>query len=140
MDKININNLFTNANAGRSGEINVRNIFDCDENQSLSTIELNIDRMLEIKEEKRQQAKVQYTKILNLCTQKINDAISIGKNEIIFEIPMYVPLINEYSYSDCMTYLIDKIKKLDMDIIKVSDLSLFISWAFIEENRKDKRR
>lgn len=139
MDKININNLFANAKAGRNGEINVSNMFDYDEDQTLATVELNIDRMLEMKEEKRKLAQSQYYKLFKLCIKKINDAISIGENKIIYEIPYDVPLVTEYSFSECMEYINNKIKKLHMDTIIVSQLSIFISWEFIEENRKENK-
>lgn len=139
MDKININNLFANANAGKRGEINVNNIFDYEEDQTISTIELNIDKMLDAREEKRKQAKYQYQRIFGNCANKINDAISIGKEEIIFDIPIYVPLIHEYSYIECKKYIQNRIKKLDMDIAEVSNLSFFISWEHVEINRKNRK-
>ena len=139
MDKININNLFVGANAGKSGEINIKNIFDTNDNYSSSSVKVNIDKMISMKEEKKRKAREQYSKIYGICTNKINDAISVGNSELIFDIPYKVPFVIEYSNVECMEYINEKLKDIDMDTILVSDVSIFISWRFIEENMKAKK-
>ncbi len=131
MDKINISNLFPNQD--EYGEINVHSLFSITEKKPKKT-EFNLERLANLREERKRKVLLQYEKVFNLCLNKINIANNLNKLEIIYDVPEAIYGSFDYKSIDCLFYISEKIKKMGIETIIISETSLYISWIDLGKN------
>lgn len=134
MDKISINNLFPSNNDFQP--IDVNSLFNTKEQRSKNKINLNIDRLIHLREDRKKKIFIQYDKILNMCLNKINLANNLDKTEVVYDVPDALFGHFNYNTAECVDYLHKKITDLYFDAMIISDKSIYISWKNLEENRK----
>ena len=132
MDKINISNLFPNKqnNDDNYSELNVSNLFNIIEKKPKKT-NFDLERLSNLREERKKKILVQYEKIFNLCLNKINIANNLNKLEIVYDVPEAIYGSFEYKSIDCLLYISEKLKKMGIDIIILNEISLYVSWQDI---------
>lgn len=135
MDRINIDNLFSN-NSDNKRPLDVYSIYQ-NEDKNKNKIKFNIDKLINAKEEKKKKVFIQYNKIYNMCLNKIDTANRINKTDIIYDVPLFIYRCEEYNVLDCLKYLQDKLRDIYIDTLIILPSSIFISWANIDVNRKN---
>ena len=97
----------------------------------------SVQKLIQAKEDKRKKVLIQYNLVYDLCINKITQANILGLTDIIYEVPDIIFGLHEYSPVDCLEFLERKLRLLKIDTYKVPPYSLFISWYYIEINKKD---
>ena len=94
---------------------------------------LDINKLINRKEFKKQRADREYQKIINICIKKIKLANQYHKTDLIYKIPPHIFRCPEYDLNECMNKLIPKYKnhdpndKLLSEIIKSDILTIYHS-------------
>ena len=129
MDKINIDTLFPRlTNIPRYGALDVRSLISRNGKQK------DIDNIIQAKELKRKRLLKYYKNIYKICIEKIKCANSLGKTDIIYEIPPFVCGCDDYNVKNCLDFIETKLRNSHFDTYIIKPSSLFISWVFIELN------
>jgi hypothetical protein len=100
-------------------------------------IGFSLDNLMNRKENKKRRLQIEYEKVFDSCLKKIAQANHIDMTDIIFEIPTGIIGCYDFSIKDCSDYILDKLKRMYMDVVKLSYKSIFISWYYIKENRDE---
>ncbi|QKF93940.1 hypothetical protein QKU48_gp0482 [Fadolivirus algeromassiliense] len=135
MDKISINNLFPSTSSDFQ-PLDVNTLYNPQENKIKNKINFNIDRLIKLREERKQKIFVQYEKIFNMCLNKINLANNLNKTEIIYEVPEAAYGYFDYSSQDCLNYIEERLKNMDLDTLLLDPKTIYVSWLNLEENKK----
>ena len=133
MDKISINNLFPASHDFQPLDVN--NLYNTNEQKVKNKINFNIDKLVKLREERKKKILVQYEKVFNMCLSKINLANNLNKTEIVYDVPEAIYGHFDYVIGDCIEYVHEKLKNMDLDTIILNEKSLYISWLYLEENR-----
>jgi hypothetical protein len=137
MNNININNIFSVSHTNKILDVN--SLYYPTENIIQTKIDFSIDSLINEREERKKKVIAQYKKTFHRCLIKIKIANKLNKTDIIFNIPDGVFMMPEYSMTECMSYLRQKLGCLYMETYVLSTKSLFITWINIENNRKNKK-
>lgn len=149
MDKISINNLFSsnndfqpldvhnlyNANEYKSKINNNVNNIDNNSNKNKKKVNFNIDRLIQLREDRKKKILVHYEKIFNTCLNKIDTANNFNKTEIIYEIPEAIYGHSDYNMGDCIAYVNEKLEELNLDTL-IFGQTIYVSWLNLAENIK----
>ena len=140
MDKINISNLFPGEQDDQGQDyrpVDVHSLFNLNKSKNKKTA-FNLDRLVKLREERKMKVLLQYEKVFNLCLNKINLANNLNKLELAYDIPEAMYGSFEYNSIDCLLYITEKIKKMEIDVIILSESSLYISWVNLGTNLNKK--
>lgn len=137
MDKISINNLFPSTNDFQPLDVNT--LCNPQENKIKNKINFNIDRLIKLREERKQKIFIQYDKIFNMCLNKINLANNLNKTETMYEVPEVIYGYFDYNSFACLHYIEDKLRNMNMDTILYNEKTIYISWLNLEENIKNSK-
>lgn len=136
MDKICINNLFNGVSEFKP--LNVHTIYDIKGNKDTDKVELNIDRLIHLRDERENRILVQYEKIYNTCLHKITTANELNKTSVTYIVPDSVYGYFTYSASDCIKYINAKLEKEKFDTLIMGENIIYISWLNLGKNRERK--
>ena len=140
MDKITINNLFPSASTTDNKPLDVYSLYNPEANKIKNNINFSVDKLIQVREDRRIKTVEQYKKIFNLCLAKIDSTNKMGLYELVYEIPLAVYRYPDYNPVECIEYLNNKLKILYMDTKILSISEILISWTNIQENRRKKTR
>jgi hypothetical protein len=94
------------------------------------------DNLIKHNKEKREKLLNIYNKYYAQCIEKIQLYNNAGKFDLIFEIPdkiidnvNYIPLY-------CLEFIETKLKDNFLDTYKINNNTIFITWKYIESNKK----
>lgn len=132
MDKININNLFPSSNDFRP--LDVYTLYHTRDQQTTNKINFNIERLIKLREERKNKILIQYDRIFNMCLKKINIANELNKTEIVYDVPDAIYGYLEYNRIDCLGYLENKLKSMHLDTLILNDKTIYVSWINLHEN------
>jgi len=93
-------------------------------------------KIIKEREMKRKKIISKYNEIMENCMGNIDIAHKLGKQDTIFSIPNIAPNIPEYTTKECMEFICNRLSELYMDFSVLSSNTIFITWKFIELNRK----
>lgn len=133
MDRISINNLFPTNDFQ---PLDVNNLYNTQGNKAKNKLNFNIDRLIKLREERKQKIFIQYDKIFNMCLNRITLANNLNKTEIVYEVPEAIYGHFDYNIHDCIQYLENKLKDMDLDTLILNNRTIYVSWLNLEENRK----
>lgn len=136
MHRFSVNSLFPEANCKDDTKLDVENIFDTKKNKLNQEIQFNIDKLISNKEEKQEKVIFEYRKVYNVCLSKITLFNSVHKTDFIYQVPGSVFMMPEYKPYNCLEYIQEKLSKLFIDTIILSENKIFISWKDLESNRR----
>lgn len=136
MNNININNLFSVSSSNKI--LDVHSLYYPKDNISntQTKMDFSVDNLINEREERKKKVIEQYKKLFYLCLKKIKMANKLNKTDIIFDIPDAIFMFPEYSIIDCMKYINEKLQKLYMETLILSDKTIFITWKDIDKNKK----
>ena len=101
-------------------------------NYTYNTSVYDIQRRIMIRDATRFKT---FKKILNKCYRKIRLSSDNNKKCCFYQLPEYIPGAPIYNMTECVLYLIGKLKKDGFDSIYISAHILYISW-FSVTNKK----
>ena len=135
MDKISISNLFPTSKDNKP--LDVYSLYNTRDQKTKHKINLNIDRLINLREERRKKIFDHYEKIFNMCVNKINLANDLKKIQVVYDVPDGVFGTTEYNMYDCLEYIQQKLKEKHIDSFIISNKSIYISWENLEQNIKN---
>jgi len=139
MNRININNLFPSSTTSITGNsykpLDINSLFHPEEQRFDSKVNFSIEKLINVREEKKNKIRKKYKKIFTLCLNKITVVNNLNKTDIIYDIPDAIFRCPDYNQLDCMDFLQSRLRRLYMDTLTLSNRSIFISWLNIEDNR-----
>jgi hypothetical protein len=133
MDKICINNLFKGADFK---PLDVHTLYDIKGNKDKEKFNLNIDRLIHLRDERENRVMVQYEKVYNTCLSKITTANELNKTSVVFNVPETVYGYFNYSPSECIKHINAELAKEKFDTLVVNDTTIYISWLNLGKNRE----
>lgn len=136
MDKININNLFKGAEIK---PFNVHTLCDVRNKKEKEKVELNIDRLINIRDERENKVLEHYTKIYESCLKKINAANELLKTSLMFSVPESIFAVPNYDTVNCIEFIETKLKNEKFDTLVINDTTIYISWLNLGKNRGVKK-
>jgi len=137
MDHININNIFGKGRTDLFRPIDVKSLCEAEMqyNKKQDKISFNIDKLIDQHEEKKKKIIDQYIKMLNICLKKIKLASSLNQTQIIHEVPKAIFMYPKYNSFDCMLFIKDKLEKMYIDAVILSDNTIYITWEYVKHNK-----
>lgn len=132
MEKININNLFPSVVT--DDPLDVHSLFNLEEQKNRKKMNFNLDKLVKLREERKNKVISQYEKVLGFCLNKITLANNMNMLEVIYEIPEVMFGSFEYNPVDCILYINEKLKDMKLDTLILDDFSLYISWSNLGKN------
>ena len=137
MDKLNINTLFSPneqiRNKDMKSPISIKTLFN--NKKTSNKNEFTIDQLIKTQVERKREIKKTYINVYNICLNKIIEANKLYKYDIFFEIPTALYGNKIYNGLDCLEYIIRKLRNNYMDVLKISEKLLFITWINVKENK-----
>jgi len=134
MDRISINNLFPYTNDFQP--LDVHSLYNNKEQKVKNKINFNIDRLINLREERKKKILVQYEKIFSMCLNKITLANNLNKIEIIYEVPDAMYGHFDYNPDHCLKYLEDKLQHMQLDTLILDGKTIYITWQNLSEKIK----
>lgn len=136
MDKITVDILAPNQNKKDDDNI----VFGVDTiarvDKGIRESKLNINSIIKKKKLRRKKLFDTYVKYYNKCIDEIKVLNNRNKTDLYFKVPLFDIFCNDYKPLDCIKFISNRIKKLFMDTYIIKDNLLFITWKFIEQNKK----
>jgi len=96
----------------------------------------NSNELLKNIYEKRKKMRDWLVNTYNLCCGKIKDADDVGLTDIIFELPDIIMENSQYRHSDAIDYIIKNLRQEQIDVLKINNKKIFISWKYLELNKE----
>ena len=141
MDHINIGNIFSNGSkVENNNPLDVNSLYNTQKNLEKQKLDFNINKLINVREERRQEVINRYRKVFRICLKKITEANRLNATDIIFEIPKAIFGCTEYNQIECNKYVEKKLKMLYLDTLPLSKKSLFISWKNIQSNINNSKK
>lgn len=100
--------------------------------------DFNLSKLIKIREEKNKRVTDNYKKLLNNCLSRINEANKYHKTEVTYDVPSVLFGTYEYNIVDCITYIINHLKKLGFDTL-ILNQTIYISWDYLLEKELEKK-
>jgi len=133
MDQISIGNLFPSSSDFKP--LDVYSLYNTKEQRIQNQLNFNIERLVQLREEKKNKIFIQYDKIFNACLNKINRANNLHKTEVLFDIPEGIYGHSDYNPLQCLEYIEKKLKDMCLDTL-ILKKSIYISWLNLSDNLK----
>ena len=139
MENLSINLLTqtTNKSLDRHHEFSLYSLAGVKQELDVNT---RINNMIQTRKEKRKNLLAEYNKLLSRCIDKICVADSLEQTEYCYDIPRYIAGCTDYKPSECLDFIQNKLRELDMDTYKINNTTIIVSWLYIELNRHMKKQ
>jgi hypothetical protein len=131
MDNISISNLFPTSITNKP--IDANSLYNYKEQKKKMKTKIDIDRLINLREERKKKVIGQYDKVFSMCITKVKLANEMNKFDIIYEVPEMVFGYFDYSSLECIKYIESKLKEYNFDIKIISDKLIFISWLNLKK-------
>jgi len=138
MDRISINNLFPSSNDFKP--LDVYSLYHTKEQRTTNKINFNIDRLIKLREERKNKIFIQYDKIFNMCLNKINSANNLNKTEIIYDVPDAIYGHVDYNRINCLEYIEQKLKDMCLDTLVLNNKTIYVSWLNLSTNLNNTKK
>lgn len=133
MNTININQLFPSENTTKkNGKLDIESLFKGLPLNNIKKNNFSSAQLLEGINDRRVKKLKYFIKCLNSCTKQIEKMDKEGYTDTVFTVPDYVTEIPSYNSNECLDYIIDNLTLQKLDILKISNISIFITWSDIE--------
>jgi hypothetical protein len=131
MDNISISNLFPASITNKP--IDAQSLYNYKEQKKKIKTKIDIDRLVNLREERKKKVIDQYDKVFNMCMSKVKLANEMNKFNIIYEVPEMVFGYFEYKPFECMQHIESKLKEYNFDTRIISNKLIFISWLNLKK-------
>ena len=136
MEKISINLLTSKNNDDNDCPAGYLSINTMTSKKTKESYLTQIDNLVKERKNRRRKLLTEYDKLFERCFERILIADKMNKTDICFDMPEHILGCNEYILSESMEFLENKLRSLDIDTLRISNNSLFISWLYIELNKE----
>jgi len=135
MEKLNIDNLFSSKNKTleSSDPLTIYTLFHPEVNKEKNNF--SVDKLINVREKRKNKIVKEYKKKYIQCCKNIEELNNLNTYCTTVVVPIAVYDCPDYKPEDCIKYIENKLKKYYMDILVLSNKSIFISWDNIKENR-----
>lgn len=99
-----------------------------------------VNELIKKKNMKRYKIMSKYLEQSERCLERVKLVNIAGRTDCTFTIPKFIFGFPEYDCIHCCNFIIDRLRKLYMDVTKVEDNVIFISWYYIEVNRDKQKK
>ena len=137
MDKININNLFP-ASSDNFKPLDVESLFNLNEQKNKKKMNFNVDRLIKLREERKNKVLFQYEKVFGFCLNKITLANNMNKLEVVYDLPEAMYGSFEYNVFDCLMFIDEKLKEMGLETLIINENTIYISWIELGKNKTKK--
>ena len=120
MSKLSLDTLFPESS---NDALNVTTLYE-----SNFVEKPDINKLIKTKQIKKNKLKNCYKNILKNVYKMINDANNSNRSEIIYQVPQFGLNNDKYDPKYCMSYIEKKLRGMNFDLLRLSKLSLFITW------------
>lgn len=133
MNTININQLFPSEDSTKkNGKLDIESLFKGLPLNNIKKNNFSSAQLLEGINDRRVKKLKYFIKCLNNCTKQIEKMDKEGYTDTVFTVPDYITEISSYNSNECLDYIIDNLTLQKLDILKISNISIFITWSDIE--------
>lgn len=145
MDRINIGNLFPESSNGSSNKpLDIKSLYNPDFNKNkfgqeekIKQVDFDLSKLINKKKDREKRAVLEYKKKFNMILNKIDISHGLDKTDLIYTVDIQVFKCPEYNSMKCLEFIEEKLRKMYMDTLILSDnKSIFISWLNIEDNKE----
>lgn len=136
MDQISIGNLFPSSSDFKP--LDVYSLYHTKEQKVQNQLSFNIDRLVKLREEKKNKIFIHYDKIFNMCLNRITRANNLYKTEVLFDIPEGIYGQNDYNPLQCVEHIQKKLNDMGLDTL-ILNKSIYISWLNLGDNLKNNK-
>ena len=140
MDKLNINTLFSPNEVIKKKKVNspisIKTMFGS-KNTSKNKNKFTVDQLIKTQNDRKKEIKKTYFNVYNICLNKIIEANKLYKSDIFFEVPNTLYGNKIYNKDECLTYIVRKLRNNFMDVLKISDNLIFITWVNVKQNKNE---
>ena len=105
--------------------------------------ELNAKELTRRRAERERVIFQEYVRIYHRCNKKIKEADGIGRNEVVFAVPLHCPAVPGYKQDLCEKVVIHKLVQNDFTVESLGEGKIKINWDlpdFDELLREEERR
>ena len=136
--KMNIESLMPSKcpNEYSNGKLDVNSISSKKNSNGEPEKDFNSNDLLKNIYEKRKKLRDWLVNMYNICCRKIKDADDIGLTDIVFELPDIIIENSQYKHSDAINYIINNLRNEQIDVLKINNKKIFISWKYLELNKE----
>lgn len=135
LEKLNIVNLFTKKGGIKphiNGKLDINTLFkkksDIENNYSF-----NPHSLLDNITEKRKKLNDCYFRIYESCCETIKSANNLGLTDIFYDVPTFVIECSDYTPTECINKLQEKLTQNKITSLKMSRTKIFITWYELEK-------
>ena len=138
MNNISIKTLIPDANIGnlKNNILDINSLVTITNSYEDSVKNFNSDYLIKSSTEKREKLLKIYNKYYGMCITKIKLFHSTNKMDLIFDVPEKITENQDYICKYCMDFIENKLKQNNMDTFRINNRTIFITWKFIESNKK----
>lgn len=137
MHNISINNLFGETENNK--QLNVYSLCNTKMDKDKEKINLNIDRLIHLRNERKNKVLVHYEKAYESCVRKITEANEINKTDLIHTVLDISSLYPDFSLINCVEHIKNKLDELKLDVVILTHNTIYISWLNLDKNIKDSK-
>ena len=134
LEGLNIENLFPSNDGTRthtSGKLDINTLFDNQDNTN--NFSFDSRTLLEGIKRKREKLMKCNQGFYKSCCDTIISANRLGKTDITFEIPRFVPDCQNFKSRDCLLFIKNKLNEQYVSCSILSDIVIFVTWNDIEQ-------
>lgn len=93
------------------------------------------DELIEARKFRREKLLGIFNDLYNECIEKIKLYDLNGKIDLVFVVPSKIDSDINYSSQECIEFIKRKLKEIYIDTLFLNDVTLFITWKYIEINQ-----
>lgn len=139
LNKLSIDDLFQTRS--HNGVLDVESLYPS-KTKSYDKNKFDFDKIVDLEQRKKEQKKKSNKYVLKCCLSEISKQAKYQKTSISYDVPYILPNNDLYDPYECIEYLIKKLtRKHMMEVFKISDLTIYISWySLLQEKLKQRER
>ena len=139
LNKLSIDDLFQTRSG--NGILDVESLFP-PKSKTYGDTKFDFDKIVDHEEKKKEEKRISNKHILKACLKEISKQAKYQKTSINYQVPIRLPKRELYNPYECVEYLIRKLtKKHKMDVYKISDLTIYISWfSLLQDKLKEREK
>lgn len=140
MDKLSVSSLIPSASIDKNKVLGISSLCNPRENREKNDLDLNINKLINLREERRKRVFKQYDKVFKMCMTRIHTANQLNNTETIYTIPEAAFSYPEYNQEECILHVQKKLRDNNFDTFVLTQKDIYISWLNLEKNIKDRER
>lgn len=137
MNHINLDNMFPSTNKkydpDNNDKFNIETLFKSVKHPKHLNVPdkvyFDVNKLKQEREDIANKIIYQYTKYFNNCLEKIKQINKTNNTSVYYEVPLKLYMQNTYNSIDCLNFIQNKLKLLNIKSEIVSDVKMFVDWS-----------